>query len=923
MAYPSEEEISKMTPMMRQFYDLKSSVPDAIMLFRMGDFYEIFGDDALEVAPKLELVLTSRERGEGHKIPFCGVPHHSAKNYWLKLLRLGYRVAIADQMEAPDQAKGIVKREITQILTPGCIDELEGLDADQPNYMMTVYEHPGVGDYAVVIVDTSTGEFRAGQVKSLAAFKEIVTRLRPKEILARRFIHDELRELLGAYIQQEQLLFASISEGLIRDQREQKKLLNLVFGVDRIDSFLCGKITGGLEAVTATLAYFRTLNATMSHFLSIKPLQDADTMYLGETAMRDLELFETVRRRQLEGSLFKEINRTATPMGARLLRANLAAPFVQVEHIAFRQSRVKFLLDRPELLDQLRAELKACPDIQRLATRVLNKKSPPGELAFLRDTLKRAVAINDRLAQCADKQKLNDFFGAVCDALKMAVQPMKYLETAISQDPGPLANRLDVIAEGFDLDFDAQRQLSRNGDLAISSYEEDLRQKTGINSLKIKQHKSLGLLIEVTKTNLSKVPSDFVRRQTMVNNERFVTEKLLDLDEQLSQATDLAMEKEQALYLSVLENLAQYKVVFYDIAAAIADLDLVQGLSTKANEGRYERPKLSKDGALILDGARHPVVERFVGRNDFIPNNIHMGKDARHLLITGPNMAGKSTVMRQTAIVAILHQIGSYVPCVSAQMPIFDRIFTRVGAADDLSKGQSTFMVEMSEVAQILREASPRSLVILDEVGRGTSSQDGLAIASAILENLSQSVNCYSLFATHYHELASLADCLASVKNVQSEVKEESGSVKFTHRLIEGASGSSYGIEVAKLAGIPKMVIDRAKDFINEPVVAVSVDHKLPQGLNEVKPPKASNAKKQLAKNPAPKPLPIENLGLETVGEKQQVSERGALQRLSERIAKVNLNKTTPLQALNILDELMAIMDTAQESPELFQDLTH
>lgn len=920
MAYPSEEEIAKMTPMMRQFYDLKSTVPDAVLLFRMGDFYEIFGDDALEVAPKLELVLTSRERGEGHKIPFCGVPHHSAKNYWLKLLRLGYRVAIADQMEAPEQAKGIVKREITQILTPGCIDELEGLDADQPNYMMTVYEYPGAGDYAVVVVDSSTGEFRAGHVKSLAAFKDIVSRLRPKEILARRFMHDELRDLLGAYLQQDQLLFASISESLIRDEREQKSLLNSVLGVERIDHFLCGKITGGLEAVTATLAYFKKLNATMSQFLSIKPLQDADTMQLSETAMRDLELFETVRRRQLEGSLFKEINRTATPMGARLLRANLAAPFVHAEHIAFRQNRIKFLLERPELLGHLRAELKACPDIQRLATRVLNKKSPPGELAFLRDTLKRAVAINDRLAHCDDKQLLQDFFGGVCDALKMAAQPMEYLETAISQEPGPLANRLDVIAEGFDADFDGQRQLSRNGDMAISSYEEVLRQQTGISSLKIKQHKSLGLLIEVTKTNLSKVPSDFVRRQTMVNNERFVTEKLLDLDEQLSQSTELAIEKEQTLYLSILDHLSQYKVVFYDIAAAIADLDLVQGLSAKADEGRYERPQLSKDGALILDGARHPVVERFVGRNDFIPNNIRMGKDARHLLITGPNMAGKSTVMRQTAIAAILHQIGSYVPCVRAQMPIFDRIFTRVGAADDLSKGQSTFMVEMSEVAQILREATPRSLVILDEVGRGTSSQDGLAIASAILENLSQSINCYSLFATHYHELASLADMLTSVKNVQSEVKEEEGTVKFTHRLIEGASGSSYGIEVAKLAGVPKLVIERAKAFISESSLPVTADVQI---SGDVKIIKAADTKMRVPNNPPPKPLPIESFGLEIAGESSYAGEHVALKRLADRISKVNLNKTTPIQALNILDELMGIMDTSQQSPELFHDLTH
>jgi len=907
MAHPTADDIGAMTPMMRQFYELKSRALDSILFFRMGDFYEIFGDDAVDVAPKLELVLTSRERGDKQRIPFCGVPHHSAKNYWIKLLKMGYRVALADQIEKPDEAKGLVKRDIVQVFTPGCVDELEGLESDRPNYLFALHEDPKKRVWALVVVDVSTGEFRCGQASDPEQMIAMVAHFRPREILARQFILDEVKTWLAPYCQDQQLSFAALPEACLRDGVLQRNYLQKVFGDEDLACFPCGEVTGGAALIAGVLAYLEALHASLQQFLTIQPLLAQDVMQLDETAIRDLELFETTRRRQAEGSLFRAINETLTPMGTRYLRSTLAAPLTCPEKIRQRQEGLEVLLAQPSLLVDLRGRLRACPDLERLATRALSGKAYPMELSHLREVLRKAVDLGTCLAAAQLSQTKQ--YQLMIESLDLATQPYDLIERALVELPSQLGTDLAVIRPEFDADFDSRRQFSQNGQLAIQAYEQRLRQQTGINSLKIKHHKTFGLLIEVTKTNLSKVPEEFVRRQTMVNNERFVTEDLMELDQKLSSATDLAFERELVIYQKILAELSQYKKAFKQIASGLAELDLLQSFAWKAQEDHYRAPKLARDDRLVIRGGRHPVVEAIVGSTQFTPNDVVMMEPVRHLLITGPNMAGKSTAMRQTAIIAILHQIGSYVPAQEAELPIFDRIFTRVGASDDLARGQSTFMVEMSETAHILRQASKRSLVILDEVGRGTSTQDGMAIASAILESLVLNKGCYTLFATHYHELVPLADRLPGLAKVQTEVLEERGQIRFTHRLIEGASGSSFGLEVAKLAGVPEFVIQRAEYFLNQ-----DQSH-----LAERQPPLA------LPQNPSPqsdeKALPLELQGLSITTE-LELAVNSQNDHLLERLRKINIHKTTPLQALTILDQLKAMVERG-EQPDLFEDFAH
>ncbi len=888
------EDLQQLTPMVRQVYELKAQAPDAILFFRMGDFYEIFGDDAELVAPLLDLVLTSRERGDKTRLPFCGVPHHSARGYWLKLLKLGFRVAIADQLEDPATAKGLVKRGIVQIMTPGCLDDLDGLEADQANYLVAVYEDPRTRKWALAALETSTGEFKLGTLEKSQVL-DWVERLAPRECVSRRFMQEEIQGLLQSYAHSRQLSYGTLPEAVLRDRESQATLLREQFAVDSLQALPCGEVEGGLELVAAVLLYLRSLNAGTRQFLSIKPLHEGDRMLLDETVRRDLELFETTRRREAEGSLFKELNATKTPMGARLLRHDLGQPFLQAESIRERQEAIATLLSEPsEILQGIQKTLKNCGDLDRLMTRVLSRKAQPCDVLMIRRSLLASLELRELINGLSGSHA--GLLHAMSAALQKAEAPLELLKIALAEEAATLGS-LEVFCQGYDVSFDSLRELSQHGESKINSYEEQLRASTGISSLKIKEHKTYGLLIEVTKANLSKIPPGFIRRQTMVNNERFSTMELEDLGETLASAMENAVAREAELFASLLENLSHALADLKTLAEALALIDLLQGLATQAQKLSWTRPLLSSKGQLFLKACRHPVVERWVGSHQFMPNDVTLTEKKKQMLITGPNMAGKSTVMRQTALAAILHQIGSYVPATAAEMPIFDRIFTRVGAADDLSRGQSTFMVEMTEAASILRQATARSLVILDEVGRGTSTQDGLAIAAAILRYIAQDLRSYTLFATHYHELVPYSSNLSSVAIAQVEVGEDKGEIRFTHRLKPGACASSFGVEVAKLAGIPAAIIEAAKDHLLHPEAFAD---------------KEVSSKTQLTRATAARRPPMEaafdpELSLGSL----QVPH--AVHSIVERLDGLNVLKTTPMQALAILEELKGRL---QQSPQ-------
>ncbi len=846
-----------MTPMLQQYFALKKECGEAVLFFRMGDFYEIFGDDALTVAPLLNILLTNRNRNE--KMPFCGVPHHSYRPHCRKLLAHGFKVALAEQItHATAAGEGIIGREIVRIITPGLHNDLDDLDDDKPNYLASLYEDPQSKHWSVLLADVSTGELRLGTLADAAHAIDFVRKNNPREILARPFQHQKIKEHLPATA----ILLSPLPESVIGDDEQREQILQKTFATTMLAPV--AEDTTTRVNLAAFALYLQQHRCPTDNFLHLKPLHDKQEMDLAANVVRDLELFTTIQTRSTKGSLYHVVNHTLTPMGARHLRYALAHPLSARRPLRARQKAVDELVAYGyQALQDLRQLLQGFPDLERLSNHVLNSNVQPAQLAAVLTALDKASALaTQHSIPALDKEQrgMHDI--------------QQLLRTALLDRPARLGVGTEVFRPQYDQALGQHLALADNGEAKIAAYEQELKDNTGIVSLKIKKHRQLGLVIEVSRAQMTKVPADFVLRQSMVNCQRYVTTALVALDNALDNALAQAVTREEELYRQLLAQLCNHQQTLLRVSTAVASFDLHQSHAFLAVRENWCRPQLADD--IALQSCRHPVVEKLLGEHRFVPNDIALATAAKTMLITGPNMGGKSTVMRQIALCAVLHQSGAYVPAASASMPCFDNIFTRVGASDNITAGQSTFMVEMLETATILRAASSRSLVIVDEIGRGTSTADGLALAQAILESLAR-LRCFCLFSTHFHELVPATTKLKGIKIAHTEVQQDS---TFTHKLIPGSCSNSFGIAVARQAGVPPPVLQRATKLLqrNRDTLLPATDGYLPSAPHQ---------------------------------------DNQLLQILARRFDKLNIYQTTPLQALNLVSDIKAMFSRTSQQPLL------
>ena len=853
-----------MTPMLQQWLEAKSAYPDALVFFRMGDFYELFGDDAVEAARLLELTLTSRDKDKEAGLPMAGVPHHAATGYLERLLALGRKVAVCDQIEDPKDAKGIVKRAVTRVVTPGVVVDDVSLEPDRANYLAAVW--CGLSGAGLVWADVTTGELRGALLPDARAVALELCRVEPKE-----------------------LLLAGDGDAEIEGAARRSGTYVTRLGVEQFAPR--GALADAPDEVR------RALSAIQSYVALTRPRGDAvlgklelvaldDFVVLEETTIRNLELVATLVGGRRKGSLLGHLDRTVTAMGARQLRRWIERPLRDKGRIENRLNAVEALKDDAMLRDDLRTSLQEVYDVERLGGRVLAGLASPKDLSALRRSLSRLPAVRDRLltCDCAGLQSL----GGALDPLE---EVHARLAAALTDDPAPNAIEGRIIRDGFDAEVDAVVALGTTGKQWMVDYEAREQARTGIGSLKVRYNRVFGYYIEVSRPNLAQVPGDYIRKQTISTGERFYTVELKEYEERVLGAEDRRIARETQLFDALRAELRAHGPRLLRTAGRIADLDVLAALAEVAARHAYVRPTLfgpgeAGSGRLKLIACRHPVVEAAVGEGagEFVPNDVVMDADGgtggRLLLITGPNMAGKSTLMRQVAIDVLLAQVGSFVPAREAEIGLVDRIFTRVGATDDLSRGQSTFMVEMSETASIVKYASPRSLVLLDEIGRGTSTFDGLSIAWAVAEHLHDHTGARTLFATHYHELCELARSRPHVRNVHVAVREWNDGIVFLHRLLEGATNRSYGIQVGRLAGLPESVIARAKEVL--------------AGLEKTD---------LAASGAAPPAHPVVAVARPQLSLFEAEAAPVASSELDRQVARVDVNRTTPLEALRLIDK--------------------
>jgi DNA mismatch repair protein MutS len=864
----------QLTPMLRQYLEVKADHGDAILMYRMGDFYEMFFEDAVRAAPILEVTLTARNRGKENEAPMCGVPHHAVQMYLGKLLRAGLKVAICDQVEDPAEAKGLVKREVTRVITPGTISDPELLEGSEANYLASLEWNEARGGGA--FLDISTGRLLLRRWARVEDSLDDLALLRPQEIL-----HPAagLPQAIVDWMDAEDICRTPEGE---EDRLRSKQAVELVceqMGTSTLKGFGLDDDEPAVQAAAAALRYAReTQQSDLSHVKELRVSEALDNLVLDATTVTNLEIFRSLREGRRHGSLLAVLDKTVSPPGGRLLREWLKRPLRDPAAINDRLDAVAELLDRSQLRGDARELLRGVGDLERLVSRAVLETLTPREAAALRSGLENLPGIMSRLSDV--KSAALEKIGATDVVADLAEE----LRRLIEDDPPASLKEGGVIKAGVDEQLDRHRSLARDSKQHILALQEAERERTGIASLKVRFNKVFGYYLEVTKANQHLVPESYIRKQTLVNAERYVTPELKELEEQILAAEQEQLRLEDEHFRRVRRKVAAESHRLLRAAESVARLDVLSAFAECAARNRYTRPEVCDSGGVIrISEGRHPVVEK-LGAEPFVPNDTQLGPETGEIVIlTGPNMGGKSTYLRQTALIVLMAQAGGFVPAASASISTVDRIFTRVGASDDLSRGESTFMVEMIETAKILHQATASSLVILDEVGRGTATFDGLSLAWAIVEHLHEHARPKTIFATHYHELTELAAILPSVVNRTMAVREWADKIVFLRRVKAGSSDKSYGLHVARLAGIPATVIERASQVLQN-LEAYEYD---------------LSGKPRLAKGA--------KAGSE--GADQMMLFAPAEEVVASLLREVDLERLSPLAALNLLHSLKARVD--------------
>ena len=860
--------MAELTPMMKQYFEIKKNYPDTILMFRLGDFYEMFFDDAKLVSAELELVLTGRDCGQEERAPMCGVPFHSADSYIARLVAKGYKVAICEQLEDPATAKGLVKRDVTRVLTPGTVIESTMLDESKNNFLACICDSKS--QIGLCFADISTGSVHVTSFESKNAQRRIINelgRFMPSEII----INSDVLKLTQVtdFIKSRLNSSCDLLDDDCFDLSKASATLMRHFSVKSLSELSLDNEPAAVSALGAVMDYLKSVQKTeLENIKSIDFYGDSSFMRLDVSAMRNLEITETMRNREKRGSLLWVLDKTKTSMGKRMLRSWLEQPLIGIAGITKRHNAVSELYENPVLRDDLISSLTGCQDMERLITRIAYATANARELKALSATLGRMPMIKQYLADCKSAL-LNE----LCSSITPLEETVAMIENAIEDEPPFSVREGGMIKDGFNEELDSLRDIVNNGKGYIADIQLREQEKTGIKKLKIGYNRVFGYYIEVSNSYKELVPEDYIRKQTLANCERYITQELKELESKVLGAQERIVRLEYEIFDTVRKKTAEHLYEIQKTASSVAAIDVLVSFARVAAENNYCCPTMNAGTMIDITDGRHPVVEKMLD-SPFVPNDTRLDcADNRCAIITGPNMAGKSTYMRQVALISLMAQAGSFVPATSAELCVVDGIYTRIGASDDLSSGSSTFMVEMNEVADILKNATSKSLIIFDEIGRGTSTFDGMSIARAVLEFAADKrrLGAKTLFATHYHELTELEESVDGVKNYNIAVKKRGDDITFLRRIIPGCADGSYGIEVAKLAGVPNSVVERAKVVLNELET---------EGVQRIV---------TISKNE----------------EESQISfGSSAANEIVEKLKKLDVNTLTPIEAMTVLYEL-------------------